>query len=172
MKVIQAPNPALRVKTKELKKITPAILETIKEMVKVTKSFHDPEGVGLASTQIGKGEQYFITKCEDDTFKAIFNPKILSYSKKTKQFFEGCLSIPNYYGEVIRPIGVTVSYMDEQGNTVKKKLLGLEAWIFQHEYDHLQGRLFMDLLLEQKGRLFKVIGKDRAGAEVFEEVPL
>lgn len=172
MKVVQAPDPKLRVKTKEVKKVTPALLQTIKEMIKVTKSFSDPEGVGLAATQIGENEQYFVTKCEDESFRAIFNPKILAYSKKTKQFFEGCLSIPNYYGEVVRPIGVTVFYMDEAGNTIKKKLTGLEAWIFQHEYDHLQGRLFMDLLLEQKGRLFKVIGKDRAGAEVFEEVPL
>lgn len=172
MEVVSAPDPRLRVKTKEVKKITPALMQTIKQMIKVTKAFKDPEGVGLASTQIGKDEQYFITKLENGGFKAIFNPKILSSSKKIKQFFEGCLSIPNYYGEIVRPVSVTVSFIDESGNSKTEKLVGLEAWIFQHEYDHLQGKLFMDLLLEQKGRLFKVVGKDRTGAEVFEEVPL
>lgn len=172
MQVVQAPNPALRVKTKPVKKITPALLQTIKEMVKLTKSFVEPEGVGLASTQVGLSEQYFILKQKDGSFLTVFNPKILSYSKKTKKFFEGCLSIPNYWGEVERPIGVSVSYLTDKGEEVKKKLSGIDAWIFQHEYDHLQGRLYMDLVLEQKSKIFKVVGKDRTGADVFEEVPL
>jgi peptide deformylase len=172
MQVVKAPDPRLRVKTKPVKKITPAVLETIKQMVKLTKSFVDPEGVGLASTQVGLSEQYFVLKQKDETFAAFFNPKILSYSKKTKKFFEGCLSIPNYWGEVERPIAVTVSYTTEQGQEIKKKLTGIDAWIFQHEFDHLQGRLYMDLVLEQKSRIYKVVGKDRTGADVFEEVPL
>lgn len=99
-------------------------------------------------------------------------PQLPAIPKKTKVFFEGCLSIPDYYGEVKRPIGVTVEYMDDKGKKIKKKLAGLEAWIFQHEYDHLQGKLFVDYVLEQKSRLFKVVGKDKAGAEIFEEVQL
>jgi peptide deformylase len=172
MQVVQAPDPRLRVKTKPVKKITPAVLQTIKDMVKLTKSFIDPEGVGLASTQVGLSEQYFVLKEKDGTFAAFFNPKILAYSKKTKKFFEGCLSIPNYWGEVERPIAVTVSYLTEKGEVIKKKLTGVDAWIFQHEFDHLQGRLYMDLVLEQKSRIYKVVGKDRTGADVFEEVPL
>lgn len=172
MQVVIAPDQRLRVQTKPVKKITPKLSETIGQMVKLTKTFLDPEGVGLASTQIGEDEQYFVAKLEDNSFKAYFNPKILSYSKKTHVFFEGCLSIPNYYGEVTRPVSIKVSYMNEEGNTVTENLTGLIAWIFQHEYDHLQGKLFMDKILEQKSRLFKVVGKDRAGAEVFEEVPL
>lgn len=141
-------------------------------MVKLTKSFIDPEGVGLASTQIGEDGQFFVAKQKDGKFIACFNPKIVKTSKKTKQFLEGCLSIPNYWGQVVRPIGVTVSYQDEEGQEVKTDLKGLQALIFQHEYDHLQGKLYMDHVLAQKGRLFKVTGRDRAGAEIFEEVPL
>ncbi len=172
MVVVTAPNLQLRTQTKPVKKITPALLQTLKEMVNLTKTFSDPEGVGLASTQIGKDEQFFVAKVDDKHFKAYLNPKILSYSKKRKKFFEGCLSIPDIYGEIERPAAVTVSYMDEQGNQVKERLSGLAAWIFQHEYDHLQGRLFMDLCLEQKARVFKATGKDRAGADIFEEVVL
>ena len=170
--VVKAPDQRLRIKTKSVKKITTNHHQIIKEMVKLTKTFEDPEGVGLASTQIGEGEQYFVAKLTDGSFKAFFNPRILDYSKKTKVYFEGCLSIPDYYGEVARPIAVTVAYTNEEGKEVKERLKGVPAWIFQHEYDHLHGKLFMDRILEQKGRLFKVAGKDRTGADVFEEVSL
>jgi peptide deformylase len=172
MEVVIAPDQRLRIKTKPVKKITPELTKVIREMVKLTKTFKDPEGVGLASTQIGESEQYFVTKTKSGAFKAIFNPLIKSYTKKTRVFFEGCLSIPDYYGEVTRPIGVTVEYTDENGKKINRKLAGIEAWIFQHEYDHLQGKLFVDYVLEQKSRLFKVVGKDKAGAEIFEEVEL
>ncbi|MBI2011618.1 peptide deformylase [Candidatus Daviesbacteria bacterium] len=172
MEIIIAPDARLRVKTKIVNKLTPSLKAIIKEMVKLSKTFIDPEGVGLASTQIGNSEQYFVMKLSDGTFKAVFNPKILSYGKKTKVFFEGCLSIPKYYGEVKRPTNIRVIYMDKDGTQVKESLKGVSAWIFQHEYDHLQGKLFMDLLLAQKGKLFKVVGKDRAGADIFQEVGL
>lgn len=172
MEVVKAPDQRLRVKTKPVKKISPALMQQIKEMIKLTNTFVDPEGVGLAATQVGEDEQYFVAKNSDGSYTAVFNPKILSYSKKTKMFFEGCLSIPDFYGEVKRPIAVTVSFMDQNGETIKKRLTGVAAWIFQHEYDHLQGKLFMDLCLEQKAKVYKVVGKDRTGAEVFEEVSL
>lgn len=171
-KMVLAPDNRLRVKTKPVKKFGDKYKDIISEMIKLTQTFIDPEGVGLASTQIGLNEQYFIAKKEDGTFKAVFNPKILKYSKKTKEVFEGCLSIPNFWGEIVRSVGVTVSYQDESGQEHTEKLTGLDAHIFQHECDHLQGKLFMDRVMEQKGRLFKIVGKDRAGADVFEEVTL
>lgn len=172
MQIVRAPDAKLRVKTRLVKKVTSAHLEITKQMAKLTKTYLDPEGVGLASTQIGNDEQYFVMKLNDGSFKAFFNPKILKYSKKTRLFFEGCLSIPNYYGEIIRPIAVTVSYQNDQGHHIKEHLRGTPAWIFQHELDHLQGKLFMDLVLEQKAKLFKVVGRDRTGAEVFEQVAM
>lgn len=172
MNIVIAPDQRLRVKTKLVKKITPGLLQTIREMIKLTKTFMEPEGVGLAATQVGHSEQYFIAKLEDGTFKTFFNPKILSFSKRTKFFMEGCLSIPNYWGEITRPVSITASYIDEMGITHKEQIRGFLAWVFQHEYDHLQGRLFMDLLMEQHGKLYKVVGKDRAGSDIYEQVPL
>lgn len=172
MNIVIAPDPRLRVKTKPVKKITHVLLQIIREMIKYTKTFQDPEGVGLASTQVGYFEQYFIAKLEDGTFRTFFNPKILSFSKRTKFFMEGCLSIPNHWGEITRPISIDVSYTDESGIIRKEHLSGFLAWVFQHEYDHLQGRLFMDLLMEQRGKLYKVVGKDRAGSDIYERIPL
>ncbi len=172
MDIITAPDSRLRVKTKPVKKITSGLLKIIEEMIKLTATFADPEGVGLASTQVGKDEKMFVMKKTKGDFEVIFNPEILSYGKKTKVFFEGCLSIPNFYGEVKRPTSIKVRFLDKKGNLLRRKLEGMEAWIFQHECDHLEGKLFVDKVLEQGSRMFKVIGKDRAGAEVFEEIRL
>ena len=203
MQVLKAPNSALRVRTKPVKKITPALLQTFKDMVKLTKTYKDPEGVGLASTQIGLDRQYFVAKVggsprtrkqagrsdtsdvekaihnEDtsdvdkpDKFITVINPKITWTSKKTKKYFEGCLSVPNYWGETERYIGIKVTYMDETGKIIKANLKGVMAWIFQHEIDHLNGRLFMDRVLEQKGKFYKNVGKDKTGADIFEEVTI
>lgn len=170
LQVVRAPDPKLRVKTKPVKKITPFLMDLVKEMIKLTKTFVDPEGVGLASTQVGKDEQFFVAKMVDGTFKTFFNPKIIAFSPKPKIMLEGCLSIPNYWGEVLRYPWVKVSYMDLKGREVTEKLIDLEAHIFQHECDHLQGKLFMDHVIKQKTRLFKVVGRDRTGSEIFEEV--
>jgi len=172
LQLVKAPDNKLRVKTRPVKKITGGHLQTIKEMIKLTKTFMDPEGVGLASTQVGLDEQFFVSKKEDGTFRAYFNPKVIAFSKTSKKMVEGCLSIPNYWGEIVRPIAVTVEYLNEKGEKVQEKLTGLEAHVFQHECDHLEGKLFMDKVLEQKARLFKVVGRDRTGSEVVEEVAL
>ena len=85
---------------------------------------------------------------------------------------EGCLSIPDYYSYIKRPGTIKVEYMDSNGQLIKKTLKGINARIFQHEYDHLYGRLFMDLVLEQKAKLYKLSGKDKTGADIFEEITL
>lgn len=172
MHVVKAPDPKLRVQTKVINQITPTIKNTVDEMVRLTKTFVDPEGVGLASTQVGLDGQFFVSKMEDETFKAFFNPKIMKLSKKTKLMLEGCLSIPNFWGEVNRHVWVDAEYTDIEGSKIRERMTGLMAHIYQHEVDHLQGKLFMDHILEQKTKLYKVVGKDRAGSEVFEEVAL
>lgn len=172
MELVLAPNAKLRVQTKPVKKVSNGLIKTTREMIKLTKSFEDPEGVGLASTQIGQNEQYFVAKQTDGSFKVFFSPKIISKSKPTKKMLEGCLSIPKIWGEVARHIWIKVSYLDESGKQINEKLTGLAAHIFQHECDHLEGKLFIDKVLQEKNKLFKVVGKDRAGDDVFEEVTL
>lgn len=177
MEVVKAPASVLRVKTKPVKKITPEILKVAKEMIKLTKSFKDPEGVGLAANQVGRTERFFIArnsskKNGNDDFLICFNPKILSVSPKTKVYFEGCLSIPNYYGETQRSLSINVEYQDKTGQKVVRRLQGMMAWIFQHEIGHLDGELFMDKVLQQKGKVYRAAGRDKAGAEIFEEVKI
>lgn len=170
--VVKAPDAKLRVKTKLVKKISPALSEIIKRMIKTTLSFKDPEGVGLAATQIGNDERYFVGMIGGKDLKPFINPQITWMSKKTKQYFEGCLSIPNYWGETKRALSVKVTYQDLEGKQYAQTLKGVDAWIFQHEVDHLDGILFVDRVLEQKGRFFKYVGKDKNGEDQFEEVSI
>lgn len=170
MQVVKAPDQRLRIQTKPVKKISNGLAQIIKEMIKTTLSFKDPEGVGLASTQIGNEERYFVGKIGGENLVAFINPQITWISKRTKLYFEGCLSVPTYWGETKRSIQIKVTYQDLQGKHHQETLKGIDAWIFQHEVDHLDGKLFMDRVLEQKGRIFKFTGKDKRGEDQFEQV--
>ncbi len=171
MQIVKAPNSRLRIQTKPVKKVNQALLNTLKEMIKLIKTFKDPEGVGLASTQVGLSEAFFIAK-NGEKFIKVINPKIISSGKRTKKYFEGCLSIPNIWGEVTRFLNIKVSYQDETGQIINKPLRGLIAWIFQHEIDHLNGILVSDRVLEQRSKFYKFTGKDKVGADTFEEIIL
>ncbi|MBI2020781.1 peptide deformylase [Candidatus Daviesbacteria bacterium] len=116
-------------------------------------------------------EAFFVAK-DGGRFIKVINPKILSFGKRTKRYFEGCLSTPNIWGEVKRYTTIKVSYRDKEGKTITATLRGIPAWIFQHEIDHLNGTLFQDRVLEQKGKFYKFTGKDKAGADIFEEITL
>lgn len=192
MDVIHAPDERLRIKTKPVKKITPGLVQTLKDMIKLTQTFKDPEGVGLAATQVGLQESFFVARMHDSKkippsgpgkrkerwknygkeFMVIINPKILSASKAVKTYFEGCLSVPTIWGQVKRHTSIKVSYQDENGQQITTILKGIPAWIFQHEVDHLQGILFTQRVLEQKGKFYKFTGKDKTGSDIFEEITL
>ncbi len=169
--VVKAPDPKLRVQTKPVKKITPSLLQTLKDMIRLTKTFRDPEGVGLASTQVGLDEAFFVA-LDGKKFRSFINPKILSLGKRTKEYFEGCLSVPTIWGTTKRHLLIKVSYQDEAGQLHQETLKGVLAWIFQHETDHINGKLFSDRVLEQKGKFYKFTGHDATGADTFEEITI
>lgn len=171
MEVVKAPDNRLRIKTRPVKKINQALKDLTVQMIKTTKIFTDPEGVGLASTQIGLEERFFVAK-RGKKFITCINPEIIFKSKRVKKYFEGCLSIPNYFGETKRATNIKVAYQNLAGEKIQENLTGLDAWIFQHELDHLDGTLFPDKVLEQKGRFYKFSGKDKRGEDIFEEVNL
>jgi peptide deformylase len=106
-------------------------------------------GVGLSANQIGISERFFVGEIPDSQgkpkFYAIFNPKITKVSKKkTETQEEGCLSVPEIWGPVERYSEVVLEGQDSTGKKVKIKAWGLLARMFQHEVDHLDGKLFID----------------------------
>ena len=103
-------------------------------------------GVGLSANQIGIGARVF-TMYADVKQKDIivcFNPKIIAFSEEQILMEEGCLSWPGLWLKIRRPEGIEVTYEDAKGELHEKAMFGLEARVFQHEYDHMEGRIFTE----------------------------
>ena len=176
--IITAPKSILSAVAKPVLKIDKEILSLVKDMKETLITTRDPEGVGLAAPQVGKPLQIFVTRPRVKSPIAVFiNPEIQARSgasgerKKKDTQLEGCLSLPNIWGEVQRPQIIELSYLDENGKPHKRKFSGFIATIIQHEYDHLNGILFPKRVLEQKGKLYKS-KKDEKGKDFFEEIEL
>lgn len=137
-------------------------LETLIEDMFETMAVSD--GVGLAAPQIGKSIRLFVIDAtpmaEDDAslegFKKVFiNPKIVDYSGEKWGFVEGCLSLPEIREEVFRTSKVRIEYYDENWQFHSEEYDGVKARIIQHEYDHLEGILFVDLLSPLRKKMLK-----------------
>lgn len=158
------------------KKNLPKLLEQMEDAL---LSASDPKGVGLAAPQIGKSVAIFMAKPTDKSPISVFiNPRIVEQEKlnpkekrKTSKKLEGCLSLPDIWGEVQRYSEVKLSYQDENGKRIEKKYKGFMATIVQHEVDHLKGILFPKHVLEQKGQLYKS-HKNEKNEDVFEEIEI
>lgn len=188
LRVINAPNPILAEKAKEVKKIDKEIIKLIEEMKQTLLSAKDPEGVGLAAPQVGKLLRIFIIKpTANSSIQTFINPEILSLTNEEKKKdedtvkkeksrkklikLEGCLSLPNIWGLVQRKSKLTLSYLNEKGEKHIRQFTDFSAIIIQHEMDHLNGDLFPKKVLEQKGKLFKS-HKNEKNQDVFEEIEL
>ncbi|MEJ5054460.1 peptide deformylase [Sphingobacterium sp. MYb382] len=165
-------DPILRKKTSEIEENYPDLKQLIDNMFETMYAAH---GVGLAAPQVGLPIRLFVIDAspfaEDDEdgagdpllkeFKKVFiNPIIVSESGEKKGFFEGCLSIPDINEEVMRAPNVVLNYLDENFEEHEVELTGLAARVVQHEYDHLEGKLFLDKL----GALKKTMLKGRLEA--------
>ncbi len=132
-------------------------------------------GIGLAAPQTGLLKRAFVidtsTLVEDDNliqkYEQVFiNPEIVWQSDYKTYYNEGCLSIPDIFEDVLRPEKITVRYFDENFNRIEEELDGIKARVFQHEFDHLEGILFIDKIniLRRKlltGRLNKIANSSK-----------
>ena len=109
---------------------------------------HAANGIGLSANQIGLEFSVFVAEVPGANgelkFYAVFNPKIEKMENGIIAFEEGCLSIPGKWGQVDRAERIVLSGFSKMGKPVKVKAWGLLARVFQHEVDHLNGRLFVD----------------------------
>ncbi len=176
-KIITVPNPILKEKSKPVKKIDKKIRQIIKDLKETVRKASDPEGLGLSAVQINKPVRIFIAKVNNN-FEIFINPKIKPSQKtltqilpKKKLFFEGCLSVPKIYGFVDRPYQIQIEWQDEEGKKQQGIFKAKEAICLQHEMDHLNGILFIERILEQKGKLYKLT-KDEKNKEIFKEIEI
>ena len=118
----------------EIKKLAEDMIETMIEA----------DGVGLAGPQVNKGLRIFVAMADDDVKRVFINPQIIKTSEEICDYEEGCLSIPQVYESISRPARVTVQALNENGKPFTLEAEGLLARIIQHEYDHLEGIVFID----------------------------
>lgn len=167
MKILVAPNDFLKKIANPVKIFDKKLKQQIDEMVKILRAAEDPEGVGLAATQVGLNRRLFILNLKNK-IEVVINPKITAqskaklsevYHKKKDRWLEGCLSLPRLWGFVDRPYWVEVTYQtyDKNNQVIEKtrRFEDIESSYVLHEYDHLDGILFTDRILEQKGVILK-----------------
>ncbi|GAB6845530.1 peptide deformylase [Methylorubrum rhodinum] len=155
------PDAQLRLVSEPVTEITDEIRELAADMV---ETMYDAPGVGLAAVQIGVMKRVVtIDASKDENAKhptVYLNPEIVWSSEEKRVYEEGCLSIPDFYGEVERPDRVRVRYMNLEGESVEQEADGLLATCLQHEIDHLNGVLFIDHLSKLKrDRVLKKFAK-------------
>lgn len=153
-KILTVPNPILNKKTQKIGEITDEIRNLAQDLIDTVKVAEDPEGAGLAATQIGVSKRmcvvrnFFEDPLNPDEIKSndivLINPKITHYSDEKDLDWEGCLSVPDKYGKVERATKIKVTAKDIDGNTIKIKAEGFFARTIQHEVDHLDGILFSE----------------------------
>jgi peptide deformylase len=154
-------HPVLRRKSREVSRNEEGLSEFIKDL---WETMYVSDGIGLAAPQVGKNVRLFVIDAEsllkDDPtlegFKKTFvNPIIVEKSGDKEPFNEGCLSIPNIREDVIREPRIRIQYYDEEFNFFDEQYDGIASRIIQHEYDHLEGILFTDLVPVLRKRLLK-----------------
>lgn len=110
---------------------------------RMRKAMKDAKGVGLSANQIGLNLNVFVAQV-NNKFYAIFNPEITAFSEEKREIEEGCLSVPEIFGTMLRSDKVVLEGYDKNAKKIKIKAWGLLAQVFQHETDHLKGKIFID----------------------------
>jgi|TARA_B100000287_G_C20506240_1_gene731185 peptide deformylase len=153
-KVIKMGNPLLREVAKEFTK-DEILSEDMQDLITdMWDTMYAYDGIGLAAPQIGLSRQLAVIHLEEDSERypelveskkfIIFNPSISVLDETKQEFWEGCLSVPGLRGPVSRPRKIKVDYLDENAKENSIELEDFLATVFQHELDHLFGKLFVD----------------------------
>lgn len=128
------------------------------------ETMYNAKGIGLAAPQIGKSIRLFVVdtkQLEDEEKdlvgikKILINPTILEERGTEEPYEEGCLSIPDLRGDVLRKPEITIEYLDDKFQRHEETYNGINARVIQHEYDHVEGKLFTEQLQPLKKRLIK-----------------
>lgn len=143
-------NPSLRKKSESIDASYPELEKLVADMF---ETMYSSDGVGLAAPQIGKSIRLFVVDAEpmaEDSpilkdFKKVFiNAQMISDAGEPWSFSEGCLSLPDIRENVNRKESIVIKYQDENFVHHEESFDGIKARIIQHEYDHLEGKLFID----------------------------
>jgi peptide deformylase len=146
--IILHPDPRLKKNCAPVADISDALRTLADDLL---ETMYDAPGIGLAAPQVGVMSRLIVLDCvkEEGTTPrplVMFNSEVVASSEETNVYDEGCLSLPEHYGEVTRPAEVEVAWIDGDGRSHTEVFDGLWATCVQHEIDHLNGKLFIDYL--------------------------
>jgi peptide deformylase len=147
MEILTVGNELLRQKAQPVEKFDAPLVKTAEAMI---EALREGKGVGLAGPQVGLLKRIFVVHIEGDVPRVFVNPSIIETSPETVKYEEGCLSIPGAWADVIRPRTVKVQAWNERGRPFTLETDGVLARVILHEYDHLEGILFIDRLSAPK----------------------
>ncbi len=149
LEIVKYGEPVLVQKAQDVKEFDRKLETLVADMHDVLKR---DRGIGLAAPQVGVSKRLFIVGLDDEPLRIFINPRIVASSEETCEYEEGCLSFPGLYFGVVRPSAVDIEAFDIHGKPFKLSADGLLARVIQHEYDHLDGILFIDRVSPAKRR--------------------
>jgi len=150
-------DPVLREKAHPITEVTEDLKKLSQDMI---ETMYDANGIGLAANQVGILQRIFVVDTNDPKSpdpKVYLNPEIQESSVEDESYNEGCLSIPDLEGDVYRPLKIKARWMGLDGKTYEQTLDDMNARVFQHELDHLDGVLFIDHMTDSNRQ--KLLGK-------------
>ncbi len=150
MQIIRYPHPTLRYSSKTIRRVDAELKRIVSEMFEL---MYEAQGVGLAANQVDLPLRLFVANLAarpDDGEQLVFLNPVVTHAKGLEEAEEGCLSLPGLYGPVMRPKQVRISAYNLAGEEIRQDVTGLLARVVQHEFDHLNGVLFIDRMEEDK----------------------
>ena len=162
-KILYVPHPILRKKSLLVEKVDGDIQKLMDDML---ETMYLAPGIGLAAIQVGVPKRVIVMdlarKDEPKNPMYFINPEIITKSKDSLAYEEGCLSVPGQFAEITRPSNCYIKYLDYYGQPQELKAEGLLATCIQHEIDHLEGILFIDYLSKlKKTMIVKKLSKEK-----------
>jgi peptide deformylase len=148
--IIETPDPRLKLKSLPVAGVDDALRALMDDML---ATMYAAPGIGLAAIQVGEPKRVLVLDLQENEIKTpcyFVNPEVIWASDELASYNEGCLSVPEQYGEVERPARIKLRYLDYTGAAQEDDMDGLLATCVQHEMDHLEGILFIDHLSKLK----------------------
>ena len=158
LKILEVPDPRLKEISKPVETIDDALRDFIADLEETMRA--GPGAIGIAAPQVGRLDRIVIVdltnkpKLKNHGRLILINPEIVSHSGNVVGR-EGCLSVPDYTGNVARWESIELKAKDEFGGDRVYHMEGFEARVAQHEMDHLDGYVFLDRLVSRRGSLFR-----------------
>ena len=156
--IIETPDPILRQISTPVEEVTDELRKLIDDMF---QTMYAAPGIGLAAIQVGVPQRILVIDLQEPASdeegappvrdpRVFINPEILEQAEEEQPYTEGCLSVPDQYADVERPVSIRAKWLDLDGVAHDERIEGLLAVCLQHEMDHLEGILFIDHLSRLK----------------------